>query len=241
MRECVAHELGAARQPQLLHDVRPVRLGGAHGDEELLGDLLVRVPEREQAQHFALAVRKRILLGLPSCVGVRGDQPRAELGVDVATATGNFANSRDDFDVGGLLEHVAARAGRECRTDVAWVVLHREDEDLRLRPLSQERRDHLEAVAVRHHDVNEDHVGFQAPGFEDRLTPGSGLADRLDVVLTAEQKRDPRADNGVVVDDQDLDRLCHASLTLITAGGGVRRNPQSTRGLSRMAGADLRA
>src|SRR4029077_1590516 len=35
-------------------------------------------------------------------------------------------------------------------------------------------------------------------------------------------------------------RRCHASLTLITAGGGVRSNPQSTRGLSRMAGATFR-
>ena len=56
LRERVADELGAARQPELLHDVRAVRLGGAHRDVELLGDLLVRVPEREQAQDLALAV-----------------------------------------------------------------------------------------------------------------------------------------------------------------------------------------
>ena len=59
--ERVAHELGAARQPELLHDVGAVRLGRAHRDVELLRDLLVRVPEREQPQHLALAIRQRIL------------------------------------------------------------------------------------------------------------------------------------------------------------------------------------
>ena len=83
--------------------------------------------------------------------------------------------------------------------------------------------------------------GFRLLASKIASRPEAGLADRLDVVLAAEQKRDPRADNGVVVDDQDLDRLRHASLTLITAGDGIRRNPQPTRGLSRMAGARLRA
>ena len=54
--ERVADELGAARQPELLHDVRAVRLGRAHRDVELLRDLLVRVPEREEAQDLAFAL-----------------------------------------------------------------------------------------------------------------------------------------------------------------------------------------
>ena len=61
LRERVADELGAAREPELLHDVRPVRLGRAHGDVEHLRDLLVRVAEREQAQHLALALGERVL------------------------------------------------------------------------------------------------------------------------------------------------------------------------------------
>ncbi len=77
----VADEFGAARQAELLHDVRTVRLGGADRDEELLGDLLVRVPERQQAQDLAFAIGKRILLGLACGVGVGCDQARAELRV----------------------------------------------------------------------------------------------------------------------------------------------------------------
>ena len=47
--EGVAHQLGAAGEPQLLHDVGTVRLGGPDRDVQLLRDLLVRVPERQQA------------------------------------------------------------------------------------------------------------------------------------------------------------------------------------------------
>ena len=60
--ERVAHELGAAREPELLHDVRAVRLGRSHRDVELLRDLLVRVAEREQPQDLALAVGERVFL-----------------------------------------------------------------------------------------------------------------------------------------------------------------------------------
>jgi hypothetical protein len=47
--EGVADELRAGRDPELLHDVRAVGLGRTDGDVEPAGDLLVRVPEREQA------------------------------------------------------------------------------------------------------------------------------------------------------------------------------------------------
>src|SRR5689334_24564474 len=42
----------AARELELLHDVGAVRLGGAHGDVQLLRDLLVRVAEGEEPQHL---------------------------------------------------------------------------------------------------------------------------------------------------------------------------------------------
>jgi len=49
LREGVADELRTGRDPELLHDVRAVGLGGPDRDVELSRDLLVRVPEREQA------------------------------------------------------------------------------------------------------------------------------------------------------------------------------------------------
>ena len=53
--------------------------------------------------------------------------------MDVALAGRDGAHGGDDLRVGGLLEHVAARARLERLAHVARVVLHREDEHLRLR------------------------------------------------------------------------------------------------------------
>ena len=47
MLDRVANQLGPGRELQLPHDVGAVSLGGSNRDEELLGDLLVRVAERE--------------------------------------------------------------------------------------------------------------------------------------------------------------------------------------------------
>src|SRR6266566_7003195 len=63
--EGVADKLRAAGKPQLLHDVRAVRLRRAHRDVELLRNLLIRVPKCKQAQNLALPVGKRILIGSP--------------------------------------------------------------------------------------------------------------------------------------------------------------------------------
>ena len=110
--ERVADELRAGRDPQLLHDVRAVRLGRAHRDVELARDLLVRVAEREQAQNVALAVGERVLLGALPLLRVGGDHPRAERRMHVAPAGGDVADGGDDVGVDGLLEDVAGRARR---------------------------------------------------------------------------------------------------------------------------------
>ena len=68
MGEGIANELGSRPESKLLHDVRPVRLGCAHRDVEQLGDLLVRVAEREQPQHLSLTFGEwvgSLLLSLP--------------------------------------------------------------------------------------------------------------------------------------------------------------------------------
>ena len=54
--ERVAHELGAGGAAQLLLDVRAVGLHRAHREVELLGDLGVRVPERDEPQDLGLTL-----------------------------------------------------------------------------------------------------------------------------------------------------------------------------------------
>ncbi len=178
--------------------------------KSLLRDLLVRVPEREQPQDLTLAVRERVLVGALLGVGVGREQSRAELGAHVAAALRHLTDGRDYLGVGGLLEHVPGRPGGERLANVARVVLHGEQEHLHVGALVDESRQSLEPGLVRHHDIHQHHVRLERAGLEDRLAPGSRLADRLDVGLPAEQEPDPGAYDGVVIDDQDADRVCHS-------------------------------
>src|SRR3954452_9165863 len=53
--QCIADELRSRRQPQLLLDVSAVRLDCADAEEELRGDLGIRVAECDQAKDLDLA------------------------------------------------------------------------------------------------------------------------------------------------------------------------------------------
>ena len=55
--------------------------------------------------------------------------------------------------------------------------------------------------------------GRSASGHLERLAAGVGRADDLDVALEAEQLREVVARLGDVVDDEDLDRVCHVGLS----------------------------
>ena len=122
--------------------------------------------------------------------------------------------SASDLGVGRLLQDVSARPVRERLPDVLWVVLHRQDEDLGLGPLVQERRDDVEPALIRHDDVHEDHVGLQRTRLEHGVTGTSGLPHGFEVGLRVDQQLQPGAEDGVVVDDEHAH--AHASGTSAT-------------------------
>ena len=66
--------------------MRTVRLGRAHRDVQLAGDLLVRVSEREQAEDVALAVGERILVATD---GSPAAMEAVAVGVELATEHGS--------------------------------------------------------------------------------------------------------------------------------------------------------
>ena len=99
----------------------------------------------------------------------------------VAAAAGDVADRGDDVGVDGLLEDVAGGAGVERLADVARVVLHREDQHLRLGRVVQHVRDRLDARLPGHDDVHQDHVGLRRARLEDGVPRVAGLADDLDV------------------------------------------------------------
>src|SRR6185436_11947877 len=62
---------------------------------------------------------------------------------------------------------------------------------------------YLEAVQLRHLDVQEQRVGLQLRGRLHRLEPCRGLAHDLDAVLAGQDLSEQPARGSLVVDDQD--------------------------------------
>src|SRR5262249_26771707 len=191
-------------------------------DVEHLRDLLVRVPEREQAHHLALAVGERVglLAGLRFCLG--RDQARSQRRVHVVLAAGDLVDGADDLRVDGLLEDVPGRSRGECLVDVPRIVLHREHEHLRLRRLLENERDAVDPALTGHDDVHQHDVRLLGARLEDRVPHVAGLADDLDVRLGVEQQLEARPEDGMVVHDQHagcpglLSVLLHAAGTSAT-------------------------
>ena len=106
----VADKLGARGQPDLLLDVRPVRLDGAHAEEQRRRDLAVGVPQRDQLEHLDLARRKVVRPGI--ALGRLRGEAGAELRVEIGAPLGGQQDRAHQLAVGGVLEHIADRARR---------------------------------------------------------------------------------------------------------------------------------
>ena len=63
----------------------------------------------------------------------------------------------------------------------------------------------LDAVELRHPDVEQAHVGAELARERDRLAPVGGLADHLDAGLGVEDHPQPGADELLIVGDEHAD------------------------------------
>src|SRR3954454_736687 len=149
--ERVVHELGAGGQPDLLLDVRAVRLDRAHAQVQLPGDLRVRVAEGDQPEDLDLALGQ--VVGRAGGLGRRCRDAGAELRVQERAAARGGAHGLHELLVGGLLEDVAARPGLEGLARERGVLLHREDDDLRAGRLLAEDGDRRQAGIAGHVEV----------------------------------------------------------------------------------------
>ncbi len=112
-----------------------------------------------------------------------------------------------------VLQEEPARAGAERLVDVLVEVERREDENARpLVAAVEQAARRLEAVHVRHADVHEDDVRVELARGLDGLGPVGGLTDDLHVVLGLEDHPEPRAHEGLVVDDEHADHQAAASI-----------------------------
>ena len=111
------------------------------------------------------------------------------------------------------LDEELARPGEHRSAEVVRLTLDRHHDDRGGRDLGRELLGRGDAVHVGHVDVHQHDVRTQASGHLERLAAGVGRADDLDVALEPEELREVVARLGDVVDDEDLDRVCHVGLS----------------------------
>ena len=87
-----------------------------------------------------------------------------------------------------VLEQVSRGACGRCGEDLRVVGKAREHDDADARNRIEQPADRTDAVAGRHHQVEEHHVGLRRGGFDHRLVRAARLPHHLDPVLQAEER-----------------------------------------------------
>jgi hypothetical protein len=220
--------------------VGDVRLHGRLAHEERRRDLGVREATREQLQHLELARRQVFELRrrLPHRVGRPADElldhPPRHGRREQRVAARDRADSRDELLRWDVLEQEAARARLERVVDVLVHVEGRQHHDLRRRiSLAEQSPRGFDPVHLRHAHVHQDDVRLQALGLGHCVTAVCRLADDLDVLLGLEDHPEARADERLVVDDQDADDAAVPGAYELVLAIGERRRAVSGRAQSR--------
>ena len=130
-----------------------------------------------------------------------------EPGVEVALAHGGAMHRFDELLVGGLLEHVAERAGAQRLARKRGLLLHRQHDDLGAGRLRTDRGNRLEAGAAGHVEIEYQHPRVVAAHVAPRAPHVGRLGEHLEVGLAVEQQPQPAAHHGVVVGEDDSDCL----------------------------------
>jgi uncharacterized protein YcaQ len=201
---------------ELLQDVPDVVLHGILRDEQLLGDVAVVHPARDQLEHLHLALGELgrgdvlglLLLGV--ALGQRGElgeQLARHRGVDQRLAAVHRADRLGHLVQRDVLQQVAAGPGPDRLEQVLFLVADRQHDDLGAGRDLLGRPARLDAAAPGHPDVHEHHVGQGLAGHGHRLGAVARLPDQVDVVLFGENHLQAAPEQRVIVRNQHPDGI----------------------------------
>jgi S-adenosylmethionine:tRNA ribosyltransferase-isomerase len=194
------HRLRAVVGTELVEDRRHVEFDRPLCNRECVRDLAIRLTGSDQAQHAALpraqqtgpAARLRHALD-----ELRGD-PRAE----VRLPRVNLSNGRGDLRRRRSLQQVASRAAANRAKDIVIGIVGREDDNAAVSAC--EARDAVDLASVRQLEIQKDDVRVELRRQSKALADGACRSDDVDVALALEHRRDPLADNWMILDEEDF-------------------------------------
>jgi len=195
------------REPELGEDARNVGARRSLADAELARDRLVRVALAEQTENVCLPWRQGGVFahGLD-----RAHEPSAHGAVDLHVSVPCRAHgSGDPVDV-RVLEQIPGGPRLQRGTDPLGLAERGQDDDLDVVVEAPDRARRLDPVEWLHLEVHQ----YDVRALPDRVeelehvegaVAAVGVADDRDVGLAVEERRQPVADDRVVVDDEDPD------------------------------------
>ena len=179
-------------------------LDGANGEDELLGDLLIRVSQREKADHLTLATRQRVVGDVRPPSHVSCDDSSAQNRVYVTIPSGHGPHCGEHGGFPCSLEDIATGTGSERLADGTGIVARGHHERLAVGKLGENATNRLDCPgrcdSVQHDDVRR----LGAP-LDDRLESILRFSDHLDVVVLGEYVSKPDPGNRIARDDQGPD------------------------------------
>ena len=125
------------------------------------------------------------------------------LGLKIASARAHLADGVDQLLGQVALEHVAARAHLQRLIDALAVGIHGKHDHPGLGVAQDDLARRIDAVHLRHDDVEERDVGTQLARQADRLTAVAGGSDDFEVALRGEEVAYAVGYYSMVVGDED--------------------------------------
>ena len=101
--------------------------------------------------------------------------------------------------VDGVLEKVSLGAGAQRFAHVDRILVHAEDDDLRLGMIFDDAAGGFHAVDLRHGDIHDDHVGPQLLSEAHGFRAFAGFADHLHIGFLVDDELEALPDHGVVI------------------------------------------
>jgi hypothetical protein len=211
------HRVNAVAHAQLHEDPLHVGLDRGLLDHQLLGDLAVAEPARQQRQHVALArgqlAESRLLAGHDDrpTLGHPVDHPPGDRRRQQRLPRGHGVDGGDQVLGPGALQQEPGRAGAERSEDVLVVLERGHDQDAHVGVGGDDLARGGDAVEPGHADVHQHHVGLEPRHAPDRLAAVDGLPHHLDGRVARQDRPQPGAHEVVVVDQQDRYGIAHCS------------------------------
>ena len=153
----VENQLRHAVKIQLLENVAAVRIHRVDAQMKEVGDFLVGPAFRKQLQDLAFARGQKIVAILdvlvPYLANIIFKQHLADHRAEERFSVGNRSHGSNQIRLRRVLQNVRAGAGFQGPEDVAFIRVHAENHDLRLRFLGGDLLRSLDPIELRHADI----------------------------------------------------------------------------------------